>query len=740
MGYLLSMRTKACKNRAAGITGLTLLALALAGCGEDTAETFSATATVQPGFVSAAYFSARQTDYLLGATAAPPSGSVNDTVAHLARARLDPTYTPPAGAVGPTAWDAVFAKLARLDDTSDFDLLGLLNALYLGRNHPMVAPETWSKTEAAVLGFKYWYTDPTPDGATDNMWYWSENHQIMFHTDEYLAGQLFPERAFAIAGMTGAQHLARARALMLDWMTLRARFGFSEWLSNVYYAEDLSPLLMLAEFAQDEEIARRAAMLLDLLFYDLALQTHRASFGVTHGRTYKKDKMSALDDNTFNTVKLLFDTAEEPYTSYADTALLLAQMQRYRLPQVILDVARHASPFTNQERMGIVFDENEPMVPGVEPQHPYGFSYTDPAALPIWWGMSNLTAWQVLPLSLQVITQYNLWDTVGFAPYSSLRGFADDPVLAQTVALNLAAAISMALLEEVNIHTYRTPDYMLSSAQDYRKGARSNQSHTWQASLGTNALVFTTHPGQPPLETLDWGTDGEPGQWTGTASIPRAAQHENVAIYLYAPQYAANPSPPFNQITAYEPYTHAYFPQDAFDEVARDGHWTFGRYRDGYIALYSWRDPEFVSYDPTVIATNGMVQAFELRAAGGPQNVWIVECGRQVDWGSFVAFRTAVAASTVSVTPITTGDGLPPHTRLPVFDVAYESPSQGRMEFSWTGPLRVRGEEVAISGYPRYQNPWSQSPFDSQRVEIADDTARLTLDFVTAERTAAVVP
>ena len=735
------MRTKGSRRWLAAVAGTTLLALAGAGCGEDTVQGHPPTASVDSGFVSPAYFSARQTDFLLGATAGPPSRGVTNAVAYLARARLDPAYTPPSGAVGPHDWDNVFAKLARLDDTSDFDLLALLNALYLGRNHPLVAAETWSKTAAAVLGFKYWYTDPTPAGVTDNMWYWSENHEVMFHANEYLAGQLFPERVFAVTGMTGVQHRARARDMLLEWMTLRARFGFSEWLSNVYYEEDLRPLLMLAEYADDQEIAHRAAMLLDLLFYDLALQTHRASFGVTHGRTYKKDKMSALDQNTFGTAKILFDTAEEPYTSYGShTAVLLAQTRRYRLPQVILDVARHAQPFTNRERMGIVFDDSEPIVPGVQPQHPYGFSYTDPATVPIWWGMSNLTAWQVLPLTIQVINQYNLWDTEGFAPFRSVRSFADDPAFAQSIVRNLAPAISMGLLAEVNIQTHRTPDYMLASAQDYRKGMRSNQSHTWQASLGTKALVFTTHPGHPPLETLNWRDDGEPGQWTGTASIPRAAQHENVAIYLYAPQYATNPSPPFDLITAYEPYTHAYFPQDAFDEVVRDGHWTFGRYRDGYIALYSWREPEFVAYDPTKIATNGMVQPFELRATGGPQNVWIVECGRQADWGTFAAFRTAVAESAVSVTPITSGAGLPPRTRLPVFDVVYESPSQGRMEFSWTGPLRVRGEDVPISGYPRYQNPWSQSAFDSQRVEIADDTARLTLDFVTGERTTAVVP
>ena len=38
---------------------------------------------------------------------------------------------------------------------------------------------------------------------------------------------------------------------------------------------------------------------------------------------------------------------------------------------------------------------------------------------------------------------------------------------------------------EVNKVTYRTPDYMLCSAQDYRPGEKGYQQHIWQATLGT---------------------------------------------------------------------------------------------------------------------------------------------------------------------------------------------------------------------------------------------------------------
>jgi hypothetical protein len=132
----------------------------------------------------------------------------------------------------------------------------------------------------------------------------------------------------------------------------------------------------------------------------------------------------------------------------------------------------------------------------------------------------------------------------------------------------------------------------------------------------------------PPRENTDWRDDPDPGNWTGTASMPRSAQHENVAIHLYAPQYVPIPNEPFRSFMRYEPYTHAYFPQDHFDEVVRDGHWTFARFRDGFVGLYSWRPParRHGSRSPP---TAGAI--FDLIASG--RNVWIVECGRAADWG-----------------------------------------------------------------------------------------------------------
>jgi hypothetical protein len=660
-------------------------------------------------------------ELLAFATVGISTGNPQSAIAHLERQRRDGTVVLAPGTWGPNAWDTDFARIADMEDTTDFVLLYMLNA-YLGYfPDPAVDPVLWQKTKNAFLSFKFWYSDPQPAGIIDDKWYWSENHQIIFHTLEYLIGQEFPAETFTITGWTGEQHRDRAGAWIQRWLDHKARFGFDEWHSNVYYQKDVTPLLTLVEYADDPEIATGAAILLDRVLIDIALHSFRGAFGATHGRSYKKDKMTALHEDTFGLAKLLFDQAEYPHPSATDPgAILLARAQKYRIPQLVLDIARNQDSFADRERMGIPIDELAPLVSGpggyVVPPGPYGFDFTE-EYIHVWWSMSALITWPVLPMLFEVANEYNLWETALFQPYEAVRAAVVDLEAGMALALFLAPSVAGSLNEEVNTYTWRTADYMLSSAQDYRKGLRGFQYHSWQLTFDPNAQIFTTHPGHAPRRNTTWGNDGEPGNWTGTASQPRSAQHENVAIHLYAPQYIPIGAPPLDALTGYQPYTHAYLPQDHFDEVVRDGNWTFARFRDGYVGLYSWRVAEFVDHGPEV-PTNGMTLPFDLVATGGPDNVWIVECGRAADWESFEAFQEAVRVAPVTVTPVTAG--LPAGAVPPFFDVVYQSPSQGELEFSWTGPLVVAGAEMPIADYPRMENPWASIEFGDRNAVFYD--------------------
>jgi len=705
----------------------------------------------QDGYVSRVWFRSRQIDYLEFSTSAPlRPGSILHVMNYLERARRDPRFEVPDGAVPADAWDGVFDKLWNLKDTSDFDLLYLINLLYAFRDHPAVPESLWLEAEQAVLDFKYWYADDTPvrivDGeqVVDQMWYWSENHVLLFRVNEYLAGQLFPDRTFTVTGLTGAQHRARAESEILTWIDHRARWGFTEWHSDVYYQKDLTPLLTLVEWCEDEYIAHRAAMLLDLLFLDVALHLHQGNFGATHGRSYVKDKASATTQDNFHSSKLFFDDTALPYvsTSAAD-ASLLSRARKYRLPAVLRQIARDDAPMVDRERMNLWLDEAPPAdLDAPIPPAPYGLDFDDEANLPLWWSMAAQPLWMMLPLTFEVAERENLWE----AQFEAYWDLAGPPIWDEDMEVWLRRAralvqilwpmVNSALLMEVNTYTYRTADYMLSTAQDYRKGLRGEQHHVWQATLGEKAIVFTQHPGKLPIPEgtpipPDWNWQREdepgPGYWTGEASLPRSAQHENVAIHIYAPQYVQWPSLDF----VYRSETHAYFPQAHFDEVIQEGSWTFGRKGNGFVALYSLRPTEWRTGQPEVFENGGL--PFDLVAPESPVNVWIVECGSAAEWGSFEAFRSAIGSASVTTTELGDEDG----NFLPDgFDVEYVSPRQGVMTFGWYAPLTVAGQEIPLADYPRFDNPFVNAGFDEGRYEISAEDYGLVLDFVTGDRTA----
>ena len=131
-------------------------------------------ASCQDGFVARDVFSDRQAEYLAFATAAPlRPGSVLHVMNHLERARRDPSFEVADGAVPADAWDPVFEKLFRLRDTSDFDLLYLLNLLYAHGGHSVAPEELWQAADQAVLDFKYWYTDPRPSASSRASRWWT---------------------------------------------------------------------------------------------------------------------------------------------------------------------------------------------------------------------------------------------------------------------------------------------------------------------------------------------------------------------------------------------------------------------------------------------------------------------------------------------------------------------------------------------------------------------------------------
>jgi hypothetical protein len=222
-------------------------------------------------------YESRRKDYL-AFSANAKAGGLYSQVARLALGR-------------PIAEKPVRAAIATLNerrDGADFQANGLIR-IYAHKGK-QVSPALRKDIKDALLGLKYWVDEP---GGKDLLSMWSENHQINYHSAEFLAAELFPNETFTNNKKKGAWHLDAAKRRVLRWIDIKARTGFNEWDSNNCYINTSAALMNLAELAKDKEVAARAAMILDIMFLDIAVDSFRGSYGTSHGRTYPRARSTA---------------------------------------------------------------------------------------------------------------------------------------------------------------------------------------------------------------------------------------------------------------------------------------------------------------------------------------------------------------------------------------------------------------------------------------------------------------
>lgn len=584
---------------------------------------------------------------------------------------------------GPLSETMLSASLELINarhDCADFALTGLLRMLYLYRDNPLFTPALRVAAERTVLDFCYWYDQP----GMGEMCFHTENHQILFHSCELLAGQLFPDTQFANSGQPGTWHIEHGTMLAHQWLEQRARFGFSEWLSNCYFEEDLIGLLNLYDFAQDEELRQRARAIIDVIALEIALHSYHGVLGATHGRTYAAWIKGGRAAPTTAIAWLLFGVGQPdspPDASQGRTNLAMASFatSSYRCPPLIQAIA-HDQPaeVLSRERHGLDVAE--------APRH--GLLHERVEDNMFFWACQTSRHPAVRPTALKVAQIAGHQWLVDFvnnvdAPLETCRALIEEAGgVFDGDAVNTA-------LSAADLITFRTPHYQLSCAQDFRPGKPGYQQHVWQAMLDIDAVVFTNHP----------GTDNESGEhlarpnfWAGNRWLPRAAQHRNLLVCIHhVPQNDPRP------------FSHAYFPRQAFDETVQHGNWTFGRKNGGYIALYSQH--------PARWAGQGEYAGIELRAEER-DNVWLCEMGDERGYRSFADFIEAIKAA-----PIETG----------YLSVHYQSPALGKVSFSWTEALRVEGQEVQLHGYKRFDNPYCTLDEGQYRVTVTHGSEQLEI-------------
>nr|MDO8109477.1 hypothetical protein [Candidatus Sigynarchaeota archaeon] len=588
-----------------------------------------------------------------------------------------------------------------LRDTMDFDLNYMLRILYLDKIANVLSPGIKETIKGALLACKYWYTEPSDN---DTAIYWTENHQILFHAAELLAGQLWPGDVFSISDMTGTEHAAHATPMIEQWLGWKGKFGFTEWHSDVYLNMDIGALVNLVDFANNTAIATKAAMVLDLIGFDLACNYYKGLYATAHGRTYDDNVRgqgtgAPAREDIAEAAWLFLGLGYHRGGGRNLGAVSLGTTVRYAAPPVIEAIAKNATvSLEHRGRDGIGVDEGAT----------WGIAY-DEESVPFWWEMAAPVAPPVIEASFAIMEHYGIRPEIvcGYGIPEILKFGSSARGLTLSEYSELLGTITRGtVLGTANTYTYRTSRYQLSGVQDRLKGYAGFQEHYWQASLDDDACVYTNAPGGLGFAPFTGG-------WK-----PRTTLYKNVGIIQYD-----RPSMPIegelaaylidgaiNMYTGERPYNHAYFPRWAFDEVQSLGKWTLGSKNGSYIALYSDQ--------PTFWASTYDLQVL------GRKNAWIVELGSVDECGSFDAFIASVTAASIHVVPLAMG-----------YDISFDSPSRGPVHVAWDGPMAVNGTDVDLGPYPRFDNPYCYQEFGTTTTVIEHANQRLTLDFDAGTRT-----
>jgi len=476
--------------------------------------------------------------------------------------------------------------IAARKDCADFVIQGILRLMYWEREHPRLSPEINAMMKDTVLGFKYWVDEP---GDTV-MYMGSENHRLLFHVAEWMAGQLFPTEEFTNSRQRGLYHATKGRMYITEWLRQRGRYGFDEWHSNSYYPISMAPLFNVYDFAiyEDGKLRQMAGAVLDYMLFNLAADSLQGVLGTTHGRSYGIYIKYPDFEGTSATCWLAFGVGSLTKGTSGMAPVCLAS-SAYTPPKILADMATdNQAIISSKVRQGV------------------------------------------------------------------LRG----------------------TIQHANFCVYRTPDYLISGLQDHRKGEYESSTHVAQVTLQNKVVIFWSCP-----HTSGEGSGLRPDYWSGHTTLPRVIQHRNVMSLTW-------------RLSEFAWMTHCWFEQERFDEMRFEGKWAFARVNRGYVGIYS--------QNGMAVGDQGQYAGREL-VCGAAENTWLVECGREADWGSFEAFVEALKSASIEV-----HDGA----------IAYDSPSIGRFVTGWDVVPTVDGEPIQLHGYPLVDSSWAHADFGSGELTL----------------------
>ena len=544
----------------------------------------------------------------------------------------------------------------------------------------------------------------------------------LWETDEFQPGHVFLPADDKIGVTTGAARRDRGRARVLKWLNNRLLFGWMEFHSSGYYREHLWALLNLVDFALDEQVRVKATMAVDLLLFDVVRYLHKGTMGAPGGRSQFKSKNCGWDNDLGDVVEIMLGVRGVFNEGRSQIGSSFATSS-YVVPDVLLEMGTSPPtyPFTDRSRVSITFDEapkygiswsqksdaKDSVLQGYAPKRAKYAAFLDQVNREIerthedygateddtvfFWGMSAFYNKQVVRNTFAAVDKFDLSKSPAFGGAVStliktilplvrraetgfigslvggavggVVGFFESDIAADDLEADAADDLSLFIegstRTRANILSYRTPDVMLSSIQNFRAGQLNFQSSVNQATLNTSANVFTTSGfagfdisdvaaaiggavvggaiGMPLIgaavgvglnESSVSGTnplgddeDG-PGWWTGYWALPMVVQQGSAAILAYdfhdaqtflaeAGSHTWFPSSGFDRVVERRTsaYDDANFPLLDITDTGPKGFWLFGQVihpavdgsavgsGEAYVGVFSNQRPEWLTKD-----------------------------------------------------------------------------------------------------------------------------------------------
>ena len=218
--------------------------------------------------------------------------------------------------------------------------------------------------------------------------------------------------------------------------------------------------------------------------------------------------------------------------------------------------------------------------------------------------------------------------------------------------------------KHVDLYTYKTSGYLMTSAADFRPGKPGYQENPLQLTFTPTAQLWISHPGERAL----YGK-GRPSYWAGNGTLPRVNQYKGFATVFYdsAPEHPVD-------------FTHLYLPTMEFYLCRVQGPWVFAQEGDAYCAVYC---------SAGLTAQRFCPNAEREFIAPGRRCVWLVRAAQTDEFPSFAAFITAMLAAPLEVDA----------QRLAC---RFEDPVYGVLRSGWNERLSVNGAAMEYGGSDQY--------------------------------------